>query len=737
MRSRHVEARVSRARCATAAGAGRRFGAPNTTRTAAPTATRRDAASSELGTPRRCRRPPSTTHERRRWPTSVARRHDRESHGLPTIVAAAAPATYASDGKRVEATHVPLHRVRRAGRGGRGTRSSERRTRPRRPRRRARRAPSRRQRCCRPASTTTTAGHERARRPGRAPARTRGPRRGPRPRPARGRSVTPCARRRCRAGAADDEHDRGHAPHDQAHDVARMAEVPLAGRRARRRARRPSGGTSDGAPVADGRGHVVPSRATAATTRSSSTCRRAGRRSRGSRTGRCAATVGPGVGGDEQQRRRRRGTPRRRPTSSAAVDERAQDPPAVLVDDAADAQVAAAGERQDAVDAIGQAAQVRQRGQQLVADHRRRRSIGRARSTSSVSVAAATSDSPGASTRSVPSSVTSARDSTTRSPGSRMPNCDEHARPGPAAPSGRPRRSAARARPSAGRARARAARATTVSVTSATRSMPSRSRLTSRASERGEHVDDRRLLDRVEPADRAEVDQPERAVARRRRCCPGADRRGRSRSAAPGRASSAAAARRAPCGRSPDASSCVGVGDGEAFEPLLHEQPAGAELAVDLRDPHAPSGAEQHAPSRPSRRPRAGSRARRAGCARTGRAPRRSARPGRTPCAAARRRRAARARRGRAPSPPRCRAAAPSRRPARRIAAGRGRSGRSTRPRAAPSRTRRTPSRRRRRARPRAPAGSARPARARPGSAAAPARRRPRAAARSTRVAAI
>ena len=82
----------------------------------------------------------------------------------------------------------------------------------------------------------------------------------------------------------------------------------------------------------------------------------------------------------------------------AAVGERPQDAPAVLVDDVADAQLAAAGEREDAVDAIGQAAQVRQRGQQLVADHLVAVD-GRGCPTSSSPVAAATSDRSGASTR--------------------------------------------------------------------------------------------------------------------------------------------------------------------------------------------------------------------------------------------------------------------------------------------------------------------------------------------------
>ena len=43
--------------------------------------------------------------------------------------------------------------------------------------------------------------------------------------------------------------------------------------------------------------------------------------------------------------------------------------------------------------------------------------------------------------------------------------------------------------------------------------MPSRSRLDVAPHQRGEDVDDRRLLDRVEPTDGAEVDQSEAAIA--------------------------------------------------------------------------------------------------------------------------------------------------------------------------------------------------------------------------------
>ena len=50
-----------------------------------------------------------------------------------------------------------------------------------------------------------------------------------------------------------------------------------------------------------------------------------------------------------------------------AVGQRAHDPPAVLVEDAAHAQLAASGQGEDAVDPLGQAAEVGEHRQQLVA----------------------------------------------------------------------------------------------------------------------------------------------------------------------------------------------------------------------------------------------------------------------------------------------------------------------------------------------------------------------------------
>ena len=106
----------------------------------------------------------------------------------------------------------------------------------------------------------------------------------------------------------------------------------------------------------------------------------------------------------------------------------------------------------------------------------------------------------------------------------------------------------------------------------------------------------------------------------------------------------------------------LGVGQGEAFETLLDEQPARGELEVDLRDPDRATWGRAAGSSPPSRPPRAGSRARRGGSARIGRASRPNAFPGRTRYGAARGWRRARARRGRAPSRPRCRDVGPSRR---------------------------------------------------------------------------
>ena len=72
---------------------------------------------------RRCRRSPSP----RASPstsTSAACRHDRDSHGLPTMVAAAAPTRYGSVGNRVDATQVSPVRASASRPGRSSARSS-------------------------------------------------------------------------------------------------------------------------------------------------------------------------------------------------------------------------------------------------------------------------------------------------------------------------------------------------------------------------------------------------------------------------------------------------------------------------------------------------------------------------------------------------------------------------------------------------------------------------------------
>ena len=111
--------------------------------------------------------------------------------------------------------------------------------------------------------------------------------------------------------------------------------------------------------------------------------------------------------------------------------------------------------------------------------------------------------------------------------------------------------------------------------------------------ERGEDVDDRRLLDRIEPADRAEVDQPERAVregedvARVRIGVEEPDPEhlvdrgpqqllGQRVAVEPGRVQ------------------LIDVRQGPAVELLLDEHAARAEFAVHARHPNAGARAEQH-----------------------------------------------------------------------------------------------------------------------------------------------
>ena len=138
-------------------------------------------------------------------------------------------------------------------------------------------------------------------------------------------------------------------------------------------------------------------------------------------------------------------------------------------------------------------------------------------------------------------------------------------------------------RPSAGRAPVRGAPVSVPSMPSATRSMPSRRQADVAPHERGEDVDHGRLLDRVEPADRPEVDQSEGAVGE------GEDvprMRIGVEEADPEHLFERRAKQLFGELRAVDAGSLerVRVGQRETVEALLHEQPARAEVSVHLRD---------------------------------------------------------------------------------------------------------------------------------------------------------
>ncbi len=116
----------------------------------------------------------------------------------------------------------------------------------------------------------------------------------------------------------------------------------------------------------------------------------------------------------------------------------------------------------------------------------------------------------------------------------------------------------------------------------------------SRQSDRREHVDDRGLLDRVEPTHRAEVDEPQRPVAQDEdvaRMRVGVEVAVlqdlvEHRAAEPlGEGPPFVLARAEPIGG--------GVRDRRTFESLLHEHPPGAQLPVHLRDPHSIGGSDE------------------------------------------------------------------------------------------------------------------------------------------------
>ena len=175
----------------------------------------------------------------------------------------------------------------------------------------------------------------------------------------------------------------------------------------------------------------------------------------------------------------------------------------------------------------------------------------------------------------------------------------------------------------------------------------------------GDHdVDDGGLLDRVEPSDRAEVDQAEPAVgedehvARVRIGVEHADADDLVEGGAQqnvGEGLTIHGGLRQP----------TDVGDRDSFEALLDEDPSRREMSVHGRDPHRRVVRASGRPSRASRPLRDGSRAPCAGPWRTGRAVRPSGHPDRTACAAGPGWRGGRVRRDRAPSSPRCPGAAP------------------------------------------------------------------------------
>ena len=324
----------------------------------------------------------------------------------------------------------------------------------------------------------------------------------------------------------------------------------------------------------------------------------------------------------------------------------------------ADAQLTPAVSVEDPVDPLGQAAQVGQHRQQLVAHELladRRPALPSA--PSSICSADVISDRPGRSTRSVPSSGDERprqQHDVGRQAHAEVGQHDDELlhHVGSTVPPGRTCSAISRASARS----SSSADVVSVDVGHPLDAVAQQADVA--AGEGDEDVDDRRLLDRVEPADGAEVDQPERAVGEhehvagmrigveeaeahhlvehRPQQLVGERRRGRRRRRRGG-----------------------DVGHRAPLEALLHEDPPGAQVAVQRRRPAPTRRRRGGPPSRSSRRPRGGSRARPAGPRRTGRACRRSARPDRTACAAGRGRRAGRARRGRAPSSPRCRAAGP------------------------------------------------------------------------------
>ena len=356
---------ASRSAPATVAGAGRRFGAPKTTRTAAPAAVPDATARATSGTPAVpaiAIAPASTT-----TPQSQLRRQDRESQGFPSVATAATAARKGSDGKRLDSTHVspvtPSGICR-----WRDKRASSKAKSP------APAAPasatmsSRCQRRFTTSPTTTARGTARAAiwiKPSRNSRTEPGRRVTTRPTSVVTPSLVEVATR-----DEDGQHQRRRPPQGQANDVAGMPEAALSRRLPVEpgRSRRAVHGFRDR--VGQDAAHVVPSRATAATTRSRRTvpAKRPPKPKISKRPDE-VARVGPG---SSAMRRSAEATRNAAPTvpSSARFAKVRTIRFLVFVDDAAKAQLTSSGEGEDAVDPLGHASEVRQRGLQLAANDR-------------------------------------------------------------------------------------------------------------------------------------------------------------------------------------------------------------------------------------------------------------------------------------------------------------------------------------------------------------------------------
>ena len=159
---------------------------------------------------------------------SLARFHERESQGLPTTVAAATPATNASDGNRVDATHVPLVTAP-ATRGCRSSTTSSTANSAAPAAAASTRIPRRRHRCCTTSTISTNSGTATGR-----DLRQRQHELAHRDRQTAGRTSEVGGEALARRGRHRDEqreHERGQRPQDQTQQIAGVTEVALARRR--------------------------------------------------------------------------------------------------------------------------------------------------------------------------------------------------------------------------------------------------------------------------------------------------------------------------------------------------------------------------------------------------------------------------------------------------------------------------------------------------------------------------